>query len=153
MVALLLTLQLATTPVAPPAILNMPRLLAESVEGKAASAKLEAFRREKEKALTVKRGDVDVLIQKKASAGTIERSRIELQRLAEDSEAELTEMQRSLELDFFGKVQPVVMQILSEDRLGLLFTFPNPIIVWASESVDITPKVIQRLNAAAQKKP
>jgi hypothetical protein len=27
----------------------------------------------------------------------------------------------------------------------------GPIIVWASESVDITPKVIQRLNAAAQR--
>ena len=94
---------------------------------------------------------MQALIQKKAAAATIEKSQTELQRMAEDAEAELNGLQRSLELDFFGKVQPVVMQILNEDKLGMLFTFPNPIILWTAPLVDITAKVIQRLDAAAKK--
>ena len=55
MLTLLLILQLTTTVVAPPAVLNMPRLVAETVDGKAASAKLEALRNERRKTLDDKR--------------------------------------------------------------------------------------------------
>ena len=54
-------------------------------------------------------------------------------------------------MDFFKKVEPLVLQIVNEDKLGILFTFPNPNIVWAGPSVDITTKVIQRLDAAIKK--
>jgi Skp family chaperone for outer membrane proteins len=72
--------------------------------------------------------------------------------MTEDAEAEMNRLQRTLELDFFSKIQPVVKQILNEERLVMILTFPNPIIVWAAPAVDITPKVIQRLDATARTK-
>jgi Skp family chaperone for outer membrane proteins len=152
MLTLLLTLQLSTGQAAQAAVLNIPRLIAETADGKAASAKLNALRAERQKTLAAKQGEISALIQKKAAPATIERSQVELRRMTEDAEAEMNGLQRSLELDFFSRIQPVVRQILNEEHLVMIFTFPNPIIVWAAPAVDITPKVIQRLEAAARTK-
>ena len=151
MLTLLLALQLATEMTFPPAILNLQRLMAESIEGKAVLAKLEAARTEHLKTLEGKRAEVNQLIQKKAAAASIQRSQVELERMAEDADAQMSELQRALQVDFFKKVEPVASKIAVEDKLGMLFTFPNPNIVWTGPSVDITAKVIQRLNDALKK--
>jgi Skp family chaperone for outer membrane proteins len=151
MLTLLLALQLSTELGFPPAILNLPRVLSESVEGKAVIVKFEAARAEYEKTLSGKRAEIQGLIEKKATAATVERSQVELKRMTEDAEAQMTDLQRALQVDFFKKVEPLVLQIVNEDKLGILFTFPNPMIVWAGPPVDITTKVIQRLDAAIKK--
>lgn len=153
MLALLLALQLSADLTFPPAILNLQRLMAESVEGKAVIAKLEAARTEHLKTLEGKRAEVNGLIQKKAGEASILRSQVELQRMTEDAEAQMTDLQRALQVDFFKKVEPVASQVAVEDKLGMVFTFPNPLIVWTGPSVDITTKVIQRLNEALKKLP
>jgi Skp family chaperone for outer membrane proteins len=73
--------------------------------------------------------------------------------MTEDADAQLTELQRALQVDFFKKVEPVANQVAAEDKLGLLFTFPNPNIIWTGPSVDITTKVVQRLNESLKKSP
>jgi Skp family chaperone for outer membrane proteins len=151
MLTLLLALQLSTAMASPPAVLDLQRLMAESIEGKAVIAKLENARTEHLKTLDGKRAEINQLIQKKAAATSVERSRVELERMTEDASAQMTELQRALQVDFFKKVEPVASQIAVEDKLGLLFTFPNPNIVWTGPSVDITTKVIQRLNDALKK--
>ena len=148
MLALLLALQLSSELAFPPAVLNVARVMSESTEGKAAIAKFEAARLEREKNLSSKRSEIQVLIEKKAAAATVERTQVELKRLTEDAEVQLTELERALQVDFFKKVEPLVIQIVNEDKLGILFTLPNPLIVWTGPSVDITTKVIQRLDAA-----
>lgn len=151
MLTLLLALQLSTEMAFPPAIVNLQRLMAESIDGKAVIAKLEAARTEHLKNLEGKRAEITQLIQKKAAAASIERSQVELKRMTEDADAQMTAMQRALQVDFFKKVEPIASQIAVEDKLGMLFTFPNPNIVWTGPSVDITAKVIQRLNDALKK--
>ena len=151
MLTLLLALQLSTDLASPPAILDLQRLMAESIEGKAVMAKLENARTEHMKTLEGKRAEINQLLQKKAAATSVERSRVELERMTEDASAQMNELQRALQVDFFKKVEPVASQIAVEDKLGLLFTFPNPNIVWTGPSVDITTKVIQRLNNALKK--
>jgi Skp family chaperone for outer membrane proteins len=153
MLTLLLALQLSTEMAFPPAVLNLQRLMAESIEGKAVIAKLETARTEHLKTLESKRAEVNELIKKKAAAASIQRSQVELGRMTEDADAQLTDLQRALQVDFFKKVEPVASQIAVEDKLGILFTFPNPNIVWTGPSVDITTKVIQRLNEALKKLP
>lgn len=153
MLTLLLALQLSTDLAFPPAILNLQRLMAESIEGKAVIAKLEAARTEHLKTLEGKRAEVNGLIQKKAGEASIQRSQVELQRMTEDAEAQMTGLQRALQLDFFRKVEPVANQVAVEDKLGVVFTFPNPLIIWTGPQVDITTKVIQRLNEAIKKLP
>ena len=71
--------------------------------------------------------------------------------MTEDANAQMTEMQRGLQIDFFKKVEPIASQIAVEHKLGILFTFPKPNIIWTGPSVDIPAKVIQRLNDALKK--
>src|SRR5438093_4550142 len=89
--AILLTVQTVAPqpPVIPIAVVNVPRLVAESIAGKAASAAVDALRTEKNKAIAEKQSAVQALMQKKALRIDIERAQVELQRMNEDAASDL----------------------------------------------------------------
>jgi outer membrane protein len=146
MVPLLLAIQVATTPqpASPIAVVNVQRLLAESADGKAATARLDALRNEKKKALADKQAAIQAM--KNAVPADTERARIELQRMVEDADREVSALGQTLQSEFLQKVQPLLKQILEEDHLLLIFELPNPLFAWVHPSADVTAKVIQRLN-------
>ena len=78
--------------------------------------------------------------------------RLDLQRMAEDAETEITDLARLVQDDFAKRLRPVLHQILEEERLGLILEVPNPVVVWAHPSVDVTSKVIQRLDTRSEPK-
>jgi Skp family chaperone for outer membrane proteins len=133
-------------------VVNIPRLVAESIAGKAAAAQLKVFQAERQKILTDKQAEVQKLAASKALAAQIEKAQLELQRLAQDAQAELATLDRQLQEDFSKRLQPVVAQIAAEDHIGIIFEYPQQMILWASPSVDITSKVIERLDAASKEK-
>ena len=92
MLTLLLALQISAELAFPPAVVNLPRVMSESVEGKAVIAKFEAARGEHDKNLSSKRAEIQGLIKKKATAATVERSQVELKRMTEDADAQLTDL-------------------------------------------------------------
>ena len=130
------------------AVVNVQRLIAESTDGKAATAKLEALRNEKKKSLADKQEKIQAM--KSAAPADVERAQIELQRLGEDADRDVSTLGESLQVEFLKKVQPLLKQILEEDHLLLIFEVPNPLFAWVSPSMDITTKVIQRLDAVKQ---
>ena len=69
MLNLLLALQLSTEMAFPPAIVNLQRLISESIEGKAVIAKLEAARTEHLKNLEGNRAEINQLVQKESRGG------------------------------------------------------------------------------------
>ena len=79
--------------------------------------------------------EVNGLIQKKLPRRPIQRSQVELERMTEDADAQLTELQRSLTGRFLQEGRAVANQVAAEDKLGLLFTFPNPNIIWTGPLV------------------
>jgi Skp family chaperone for outer membrane proteins len=147
---------LQATPIAPPsdaiAVVNMRRVLADSAVARAATAKVNALRAEREKALADRQAAIDTSLKQGAPALDIQRMRLDLQRMAEDAETDITDLARSVQEDFAKRLRPVLQQILEEDRLGLIFEVPNPVVVWAHPSVDVTSKVIQRLDAPPEPK-
>jgi outer membrane protein len=147
LVPLLLAAQVSTAPqpAASIAVVNVQRLIAESKDGKAATAKLDALRNEKKKALTDKQTAIQAV--KNAAPADIERAQIELQRMTEDADREVSALGQSLQSEFTAKVQPLLKQILEEDHLLLIIEVPNPLFAWVHPSADITAKVIQRLDA------
>jgi Skp family chaperone for outer membrane proteins len=154
--AILLTVQTAAPqpPVVPIAVVNVPRLVAESIAGKAASAAVDALRTEKNKAIAEKQSALQALMQKKALRIDIERAQVELQRMNEDAASDLGSLNDRLQTDFTNKLRPVLNTIAEEDHIGLILEFPQPqFIVWVTPAVDITTKVIQRLDAAEKPKP
>jgi hypothetical protein len=44
-----------------------------------------------------------------------------------------------------------VAQIAEEEHIGILFQYPQPLIVWVSPANDITVKVLARLDAESKK--
>jgi len=42
-----------------------------------------------------------------------------------------------------------VAQIAEEDHIRVIFEYPQALIVWVAPSLDITAKVIERLDAAS----
>jgi Skp family chaperone for outer membrane proteins len=153
-IPLLLALQVAAAaPTGRPiAMVNMPRLVAETAAGKAATARIDALRKEKEKAVADKRAAIDALKQRNAPAAELERAERDLERMARDAEAELTALNSQLQGEFTRVVAPILKQILEEDHIGVIFEYPSPLVVWLDPSTDITAKVIQRLATAGAPK-
>lgn len=149
---LALSLQLPTAAELPTVVVNVPRLLAESTAGKAVAAQFKTFQAEKQKVLSDKQAEVQKLAASKALAAQIQKAQLELQRLAQDAEAELANLDRQLQEEFAKKLRPVVAQIAAEDHIGIIFEYPQPMIVWVAPKIDITAKVIERLDAASKPK-
>ncbi|HEY1909384.1 MAG TPA: OmpH family outer membrane protein [Vicinamibacterales bacterium] len=135
----------------PSRVVNVPRLIAESIAGKAGTAKLKAVEEEKRKALADKQAAVQRLTQAKAAPAEIQRAQVELERATQDAETDFAALTRQMQVDFETRLTPILRQILDTDHIGIIFDYPQKLIVWASPAADITDEVIARLDAATKK--
>jgi len=136
----------------PVMIVNVPRLIAESMAGKTATARLQAFQIEKQKVLTDKQVEVQRLAATKVAVAQFEKAKLELERMTQDVQAEVTDLDRTLNDEFARRLRPIVAEIAEHDHVGVVLEYPQQMIFWVSPSVDITSKVIERLDAAANEK-
>jgi len=157
----------ATPPAAPPrpypegakiAFVNIPRIATESAEGKASTARVQALQQKKLAELTAKNKQVETaqaklnsggLLSEEARAATqkeIDKLQVEIQRLQQDADAELQDLQQQLQLDFQRKLTPVIQQIAAEK--GLHMILPDSGLVWADLGLDLTIEIIKRFDAA-----
>jgi outer membrane protein len=157
----------ATPPAAPPrpfpegakiAFVNIPRIATESAEGKASTARVKALQEKKLAELNVKNKQVETAQAKLASGGLlsedaraatqkeIDKLNVEIQRLQQDAEAELQDLQQQLQMDFQRKLTPVIQQLAAEKGLHMLL--PDSGLVWADLGLDLTLEVIKRFDAA-----
>jgi Skp family chaperone for outer membrane proteins len=143
-----LFLQLPAPPETPAAIVNVPRVVAESVVGKAVTARLQAFQSEKQRAIADRQATLKRLSDSRALQAQIDRAQVELQRFAEDAQVDVEALDRQVQLEFEKKLRPVLTKIVEEDHIGILFEYPQQLIVWVAPAIDITAKVIERLDAA-----
>jgi Skp family chaperone for outer membrane proteins len=153
MLHLLLALQIVTPPAVTDAIavVNIQRLLTESNVGKAAAAKVHALRAEREKLLAERQATIDASIKEGTPAIQIQRMRIDFARLAEDADKDVADLAKSVQADFEKRLRPILQKIVDEDHLGIVLEVPNPLVVWLHPSVDLTSKVLARLDAPEPK--
>jgi len=142
------------------AFINIPRIAAESAEGKASTGRVNALREKKVGELSAKNKQVESAQQKLASGGLlsdearaatqkeIDKLNVEVQRMQQDAEAEMTELQQQLQLDFQRKLSPVIQQIAVEKGLHMLLS-TDAGLVWAEPGLDLTLEVIKRFDAAS----
>ena len=141
------------------AFINIPRIAAESVEGKASTGRVNALREKKVAELSAKNKQVETAQQKLASGGLlsdearaatqkeIDKLNVEIQRMQQDAEAEMTDLQQQLQLDFQRKLSPVIQQIAVEKGLHMLLS-TDAGLVWAEPGLDLTLEIIKRFDAA-----
>ena len=143
------------------AYMNIPRIAAESAEGKASTAKVNALREKKLAELNVKNKQLETAQQKLSSGGLlseearattqkeVERLQVEIQRMQQDAEAEMQDLQQQLQLDFQRKLSPIIAQVAAEKGLHILLSQTDAGMVWADSGLDLTSEIIKRFDAAA----
>src|SRR5215213_1402278 len=151
------------------AFLDLQRIAAESTEGKAASTKVQALTQKKGAELQDKQKALQGNQQKLQQGGAvlneaaraqtqkeIDRLTVEIDRFQEDANAEVQELQQSLQAEFQEKLRPVVDAVVKELAIGLLFSAGDAGAIFVDPSLDITGEVIKRFDSgkyAATAKP
>jgi outer membrane protein len=142
------------------AFMNIPRIAAESAEGKASTSRVSALREKKLADLNAKNKQVETAQQKLNSGGLlsdearaatqkeIDKLNVEIQRMQQDAEAEMQDLQQQLQLDFQRKLSPIIQQIAVEKGLHILLSQTDAGLVWAEPGLDLTSEIIKRFDAA-----
>lgn len=162
----------AASPTTPPvfpqgakvAFIDFQRVAAESVEGQISTVKINALVNKKQAEGTEKAKALQANQQKLAQSGgvmsdaaraqlekDIERQTREGERFQQDAQAEITELQQELQLDFQRKILPIVQQVRDEKNIQLLFSRADAGIVAWDPGIDLTTDVIKKIDAVTPK--
>lgn len=139
------------------AYLSPQRAFTQSKTGQAAQARITALQNEKTAAITAKNTEVRQVQQQLASSvlsdeararrtRDLERLQVELKRLTEDAQRELTSLQQDVQQQFLAKLAPAVKAVAEARDLDLVFNRDTGSVVWASSMHDITAAVVERLD-------
>jgi outer membrane protein len=148
------------------AYINPQRIFAESVEGKAALARVSALTQKKQSENQQRTKTLQDNQQKLQSSGgllndaaranlekEIEKQQVEVQRFQQDAQQEIQELQNEVQREFAAKVQPIIDQVAQEKGLHLVFNMADAGLAWAMPGLDISADVIKRLEAKAPAAP
>lgn len=162
----------AASPTPPPvfpqgakvAFIDFQRVAAESVEGQISTVKINALVNKKQAEGAEKAKALQANQQKLAQSGgvmsdaaraqlekDIERQTREGERFQQDAQAEITELQQELQLDFQRKILPIVQQVRDEKNIQLLFSRADAGIVAWDPGIDLTTDVIKKIDAVTPK--
>jgi Skp family chaperone for outer membrane proteins len=143
---------------------NFQRVIQESTEGKASTAKVSALITKKQNEGTEKQKQLAANQQKLQTSGSvmseaargqlekeIERQQVEGQRFQQDAQAEVQELQNELNNDFIKKVTPILQQVATEKGLHALFNAQEAGFAWVDPGLDLTTEVIKKLDAVTTK--
>ena len=145
--------------------IDLQRTLGETRVGKAAKAKLEAQKTEKQKTVNEKK---DAL---KKEADELEKQRVvlkpdavakrekelqdeyvQLQQLFMQLQQDLAKQEAQLTRDIFGKASTIIESIAKRDGYTMIVEKNEGAVLWADKSFDITDEVDKRLDAGEGQK-
>lgn len=145
------------------AFVVLQRVVAESNEGKAASARVQGLQQKKVAELNDKQKAAQGLQEKLDKSGAVmseaaradltkqvERAQVDLQRATQDAQQEVQELQQQLQEEFQRRIAPIIEQVGKEKGLHYIFNGPDSGLVWADASLDITGEVVKKFDAATK---
>ena len=148
------------------AYVNVQAIASNSVEGKAATSKLDDLRKKKTAEIADKNKALAAAQTKLQQGGSvlndaargalekdIEKMNREIQFAQQDANTELQELQNQLQADFQEKLNPILEQVASEKGLHMLIDIANSGAVWANSGLDLTAEVIRRFDASTKTAP
>jgi len=141
-------------------------IASNSQEGKAATAKLDEYRKKKNGEIAEKTKQAQALQAKLQQGGNVlndqaraqaekdlQRLQRELQALQEDANQELQDMTQQLQTQFQERLNPIIEQVATEKGLHIVFSVRDGGIIWAYSGIDISAEVIKRFDAAPKTAP
>jgi outer membrane protein len=143
------------------AYINPQLIFQQSVEGKAAIARVQALVQKKQTEGQTKAKQLQDNQTKLQSSGSvmneaarsqlekeIERQQREGERFQQDAQAEINEIQQEVNNEFGKKLQPIIEQIATEKGLHFVFNAADAGFAWVAPGLDISADVIKKLDAA-----
>ena len=148
------------------AYVNVNAIAAGSVEGKAATGKIQEYVKKKNAEIQDKQKALQTL-QGKLQAGLsvmsdqaraqmekdITKQSRELQSAQEDAQAEQQQLTQDLQNEFQQKLYPIIDQIASEKGLHMVVSIADSGAIWVNTGLDLSAEVIKRFDAAAKTAP
>lgn len=145
------------------AFVVLQRVVAESAEGKLASARVQTLQQKKVAELNERQKAAQTLQEKLDKSGAVmseaaradlqkqvERAQVDLQRASQDAQQEVQELQQQLQEEFQRRIAPIIEQVGKEKGLHYIFNGPDSGLVWADASLDITTEVVKKFDAASK---
>ncbi len=143
------------------AFVVLQRVVAESTDGKQASAKVQALQQRKVGELNERQKAAQALQEKLDKSGAVmseaarvdltkqvERANVDMQRATQDAQAEVQELQQQLQEEFQRRIAPIIEAVGKERGLYYIFNGPDSGLVWADAALDITTDVVKKFDAS-----
>ena len=144
------------------AYVDLNRVASLSSAGKAATAKLDDLRNKRTSELAERSKQVSALEQKMAQSTSVlnddarirlqreyQRTRVSFERLRDDVQAEVQELQEELLRAFTARVFPVIGEVAREKKLWAVFS-SEANLMWHDPAIDLTDEIARRLDAKPQ---
>lgn len=145
------------------AFIVLQRVVAESNEGKLASARVQALQQKKVAELNERQKAAQGLQEKLDKSGAVmseaaradltkqvERANVDMQRATQDAQQEMQELQNQLQEEFQRRVAPVIEAVGKERGLYFIFNGPDSGLVYGDAALDITAEVIKKFDATSK---
>jgi Skp family chaperone for outer membrane proteins len=143
------------------AFVDLQHVFATSREGKAATTELQALENKKQAEIDAKTKEAQSLEQKLTLATTlltdeargklerdIARAKVDFERLLQDSQAEVQEVQQQFQRAFSRRLFPAIGEVAKERNLWAVFSLDQENVLWHNTALDISDEVVARLDAA-----
>ena len=148
------------------AYIDLARVAGESIDGQAANLRVQTLSEQKLQVLegrTVELQANQQKLQQNASVMSaeaqlqlqreIDRLNIEVQRMTQDAETEIADLQQSLQIEFQQKLVPAIDRVAASMGLQFIFSAGDGGLIWAAPALDITADVVAELDKASQQTP
>jgi outer membrane protein len=148
------------------AYVRLQVIASNSVEGKAATAKIQEFTKKKTAELGEKNKALEALRNKLLQGGTvlndqarsqmekdIDKMTRELQFAQQDAQAEQTQLTQDLQNEFQTRLNPIIDQVAKEKGLLMVFSVDDSGAIWVNTGLDLSAEVMKRLDASAKSAP
>jgi outer membrane protein len=143
------------------AYIDLQYIASNSVEGKAATAKIQEYAKKKTAELEGKQKALEASRNKLLQGGTvlsdsargqmekdIEKMARELQFAQQEAQSEQTSLTQELQNEFQTRLNPVIDQVAQEKGLHLVLSIADSGAVWVNTGLNISAEVMKRLDSA-----
>jgi outer membrane protein len=145
------------------AYIDLQFIATNSIEGKAATAKIQEYAKKKTAELAEKNKALEALRNKLLQGGTvlsdqargqlekdIDKMNREMQYAQTDAQSEQQQLTNDLQNDFQTRLNPIVDVVAKEKGLHLVLSIADSGAIWANTGLNISSEVMKRLDAAAK---
>jgi len=143
------------------AYIDLQYIASNSVEGKAATGKIQEFAKKKTAELEGKQKALEAARTKLLQGGTvlsdsargqmekdIDKMARELQFAQQEAQSEQTALTQDLQNEFQTRLNPVIDQVAQEKGLHLVLSIADSGAVWVNTGLNISLEVMKRLDSA-----